>query len=343
MSNDPSPEELVEAVRHSFPKPVRDKRPVHTFGICAKGYFEASEIAKTYSVADHFQGHQVETTVRFSNGLGGADRHDNWSDVRGMATRFHLGQDRATDLIAMTLGEFFVADVKSFMEMTKAGALQTFEPESPWRKIRDLLGLRVPQPNPREGEALSGVKGLTAYANANDKARLGIIEAGEIGVPTSYARATYHAVHTFVVTGPDGGREHVRFTWQPVAGVSKYDLENAPPPEDLDLQQELRDRLAEQGAARFMLMMAIGEAGDHFEDPTRPWPLRRRRVTMGTLHLREAVPETKAREYENMSFNPCRLTPGLELSEDPVLKARKAAYEVSRKIRGGDACPFAGE
>ena len=40
-----------------------------------------------------------------------------------------------------------------------------------------------------------------------------------IGAPESYARASYHAVHTFMVTAPDGVRRPVRFSWQPVAGV----------------------------------------------------------------------------------------------------------------------------
>jgi catalase len=43
---------------------------------------------------------------------------------------------------------------------------------------------------------------------------------------------------------------------------------------------------------------------------------------------------------ERISFNPWRLVPGIEPSNDPILRARKDAYEVSREMRGGTACPF---
>ena len=58
-------------------------------------------------------------SVRFSNGLGGLKQHDGWSDVRGMATRFHLSDERGSDLIATTLGEFFVRNVDDFFEFSR--------------------------------------------------------------------------------------------------------------------------------------------------------------------------------------------------------------------------------
>ena len=103
------------------------------------------------------------------------------------------------------------------------------------------------------------------------------------------------------------------------------------------LRQELEDRL-KRWPARFMLMMTIGEAGDAIDDPTQPWPARRVRVVMGTLTLTD-VPEDQAAAGERISFNPWRLAPGIEPSGDPILHARRDAYEVSREMRGGIACP----
>jgi catalase len=154
----------------------------------------------------------------------------------------------------------------------------------------------------------------------------------------SYARATYHAVHTFVVVAPDGVRRPARFAWQPVAGVLTTDLEATPV--DKYLQQELCGRLAE-GPARFILMMTIGEGGDDFDDPSRPWPPHRARVVMGTLTL-DAIPDDQVANCELLSFNPWRLVPGIEASDDPVLGARRDAYELSRQQRGAPACPFSG-
>ena len=60
---------------------------------------------------------------------------------------------------------------------------------------------------------------------------------------------------------------------------------------------------------------------------------------MGTLTLTNVAVDQKAR-CEQVGFNPCRLHTGIELSDDPILRARREAYEVSRKSRGATACPF---
>ena len=81
---------LVEAIIDNLPEPVPGRRPVHTIGMGVKGEFVASDVARTYCIAEHFNGGPVDVSVRFSNGLGGLEQHDGWSDVRGMAVRFHL-------------------------------------------------------------------------------------------------------------------------------------------------------------------------------------------------------------------------------------------------------------
>ena len=125
-------ERLVDAVISLFGDHKKGTRPVHTLGIGVDGYFEPSDIAPTYCKAEHFQGRRIEALVRFSNGLGSPDRHDGWSDVRGMATRFYLtdkekvtGDDvRATDLIAMTLPEFYTPTVDDFFKFAEAARPQ---------------------------------------------------------------------------------------------------------------------------------------------------------------------------------------------------------------------------
>jgi catalase len=336
MENSSVAERLVKAVISDFPDHKPGTRPVHTIGVGVEGYFAASDVAHTYCVAEHFSGHRVRASVRFSNGSGSPVQHDGWPDARGMATRFHLRNDAATDLIAMTLSEFFVPTVEDFFDFTKASVPQPVQKESPWRKFLDMLQLKLPLPNLMPGQTVAADAGMLGYANRHAFAQLGVSQAASIGAPVSYARATYHAVHTFVVTGADKVRRPVRFSWQPVAGVLTTNPET--PPLDKYLHQELKKRL-DRWPARFMLMMAIGEPGDALDDPTRPWPDKRKRIMMGILTLTK-VAEDQAAACEHISFNPCRLVPGIEVSDDPILRARKDAYEVSRKWRGGAPCPF---
>jgi catalase len=332
------PKELVESIIAAFPDHEDDKRPIHTVGIGVQGYFVASAAARRYCIAEHLQGSKVPVTVRFSNGSGSPHKHDSWSDARGMATRFHLADGMATDLIAMTFREFFTPTPETFMAFFKAARPTPDLRLSPWEKLMQMMQLKHPPRDPPPDRPESGGQGMLNYANAHRFAQLSVFDAQYIGAPLSYARAAYHAIHTFIVTAPDGKRRYVRFTWQPVAGVAKRDPDAA---SDNDyLQEELGERLR-HSPAEFTLQMMVGEAGDAFDDPSKPWPAKRLRVAMGTLKL-TALATHQATAIEKMSFNPGRLLPGIEASDDPILKVRRDAYEVSRKMRGGTGCPFHG-
>ena len=336
MADTSEAERLVQAIINNLPAEVPGRRPVHTIGMGVKAEFVASEVARTYCVAEHFRGHPVPVTVRFSNGLGGPDQHDGWSDVRGMATKFHLADGKEADLIATTLGEFFVRNPKEFFDFADQVKLKPYQRRNPWLKIWDMLQLKQPPRDPYLDETENVNADAVGYANKNRFAQLGVVQEGTIGAPVSYARASYHAVHTFWVTDPKGVRRPVRFSWQPVAGVRN--TPSSAVPTDRYLYQELEDRLR-RWPARFLLMMTIGETGDAFNDPTEPWPARRTRVVMGTLTLIR-VSENQTEDGERISFNPWHLTPGIEPSEDPVLAARRGAYEFSHEERA--KCPFAG-
>ena len=334
-------EQLFESVkRPDGPTPEDKLRPVHTYGIGAYGVFKASTVAKNFCNALHFRGPQIPVTVRFSNGLGCMAQHDSWSDPRGMATRFYLSEkgenEIATDLIAMTLPEYFTPTVDTFLAFAEMAKPTPYRRESSWRKIWDLLNLKIPQPDPNPGEIISPYEGAMAYAGLNDFSKYSIYQVSMIGAPVSYARAAYHAVHTFIVTGQDGTRRWVRFAWTPTVGVLPRDQNEKP--QDHYLAHELRDRLS-KGAVEFCLMMVIGEVGDDFADSSRPWGSQRQRVNMGTLTL-QTVADDQITDCERLSFNPMRLIDGIEASDDPLLLARLQTYEASRTARDGASCPF---
>lgn len=350
-----TPSEVIDILYR--PDGSRERRPVHALGIAVTGFFDPSPVARRYCKAAHFKprhgGHPA--IVRFSNGSGCVDPHDNWSDVRGMATRFTLPSATAetgafTDLIAMTLPQFFTSTADGFRDFAIQAQPELFRADTPWRKFVDMLHLTPPMRNPYPGETISPDKGAMAYADDHDEAKAGVFGAAGIGAPVSYLRAAYHAVHTFFVTGDDGVRRPVRFSWQPVLGVKSlpqsapYDTRPEQDNGDSYLQDELRATLMASGGKdlpRFTLMMMIGEAGDDLADPSRLWPSRRQRVMMGTLSI-EAVVRDPDSQCEQLSFNPGLLTDGIDFSDDPVLKFRVETYKLSSKMRGGAECPFSG-
>ena len=318
-------------------------RPVHTLGTGASGYFVPSQVARNYCIAGHFKdpGKRVPVTVRFSNGSGAAEIHDGWSDLRGMATRFHLGTDAAgdevaADLLGVNLQTFFTPTVGDFLQFAKAAFPQNYSRESPCTKFKQLVRLQQPRPDPNPGEVLSPYPGALTFADANDYAKLPVFQDSTVGAPASFARAAYHAIHTFIVTGDDGVRRWVRFSWMPTVGVLNTDPRQ--PPRNDFLRQELIDRLA-AGPAKFTLMMFIGEGGDNFNSSAEAWSTHRRRIFMGTMTL-DKVADDQVADNERLSYNPCRVVEGIDLSDDPILRARQHVYEVSRKRRGVAACPF---
>ncbi len=310
-------------------------RWAHTHGLGVAGHFVASDVARRYCVAEHFGGQRVAVTVRFSNSSSEAQRHDEWQDIRGMATKFHLGDSVDVDLIAVSLDVFIARTRAEFLGVAKADRPRPVTREHWWQRLIDRLRLELPLVDPPPGQVASGVAGLLAYAGTHRDAQAGVAGAGVQAVPMSWARVKYHAVHTFVVVDPDGVRRHVRFAWQPVAGVCPID-DPLTAPTDF-LSTEMRQRL-EVAPARFELKMTIGDDGDAFDDPTRAWPVTRRVVMMGSLYL-DRVAEDQDLQCERLSYNPMRLTAGIEASGDEILRARGEVYALAAEERGAIGCP----
>lgn len=328
-------EQLYQVLVEDYPDHVAGQRPVHAVGIGVTGYFVPSPVARRFSAAEQFAGPQVPVTVRFANGTGSPRVEDGALDVRGMSTKFHLASGREADLIMITLPVFFADTPETFLGFGRAGRPAPVDPPSRWAKLLDALALRPPPPPPDPEQPTSGAAGVLQYANRHLAARAGTVAALLLVTPASYARAAYHALHTFRITDPEGVVRYARFDWEPVAGVRPVPSGERPP--DDYLQAELRERLA-RGPARFVLRMHLAGQGDELDNPARVWDTTRTRVVMGELFLTEVI-EDQENGCERLSFNPTRVVPGLECSDDPVLVARGAAYEYSCRQRGGSGCP----
>ena len=307
---DPRADEAIEAIeaisgRHP------GHRAVHAKGTLCAGTFTPTPAAAKLSQAAHLASGDVRAHVRFSNGSGNPSAPDyEPREGRGMAVKFYLPDGSTTDVVGITLPAFFVNTVEGFLEFTRARKPdpETGEPDP------DAIGKFIGD-HPESLTAAGAV--LTATP------------------PESYLRCAYNALHAYRFVDGDGGSRYVRYRFEPEEGEASLTEEEAKDRGPDYLQQDLADRLA-RGPATFTLSVQIAEDGDPTDDPTVVWPEERRRVDLGALAVTGLAHDRELGD-DVLVFDPTRVTDGIELSDDPIVRFRSDAYAASVLRRSGVA------
>lgn len=277
-------------------------RRAHARGRCFDATFTPSGQAVPFSTAAHLQHEPVPAIVRFSNTSGDPGTPDAGRAVRGMAVKF---LEPETDLVSLNLPVFMTSTPAKFLALTRL-----------------LTGL----PSGSKERADAVIAFVTAYpesAHAFGAAAL-------IPVPVSYGTARFWAHHAFVWVAPGGKRRFIRYRWEPDAGFQEIAPEQAQAWPVEYLTTELVERLG-RGTVSFTLKVQFAGAGDPTADPTQAWPDDREEIAAGRLEIVRPVPDEEF--WDARVFDPTRLVPGIELSDDPVLAYRKAAYAEGHRRR----------
>ena len=301
-----TPEQALDAINERFGRHA-GHRALHAKGILCTGTFTATPEAARLTRAAHMQGEPVQATVRFSNGSGDPDSPDYAPDVRGMATKLYLPDGSRTDIVAQTAPRFPARTPDGFIEFVRA---MERGPSQLWRLPLFLA---------RHPEALPGLR-----ANAVT-----------LKPPAGYTTCSYYAIHAFRWLDADDSVRHVRYRWVPGEAAEPLSSDEAKSAGRDYLQEEIKARL-ERGPARLALELQIAADGDPVDDPTAPWRDDRETVVGGTLELTglETGRETGG---DVLVFDPTRVTDGIELTDDPILRFRSSAYSVSIERRSGVA------
>jgi catalase len=338
---EPTGKELVEWTETDFPGRTPGTRAAHSVGIGASGTFTPSSVMANFSTAPQFNSGVIDVLARFSNGSGLHREYDLHTDARGLAVKFFRGTDDEADMVAMTLPLFFVrngADFQALSEVSVPVSVRKLRLRW-WQKLLLSLQLKVP-PEAPPGDVTTAIDPahLTQFARDHPEAKSAVAALSGLVDPTSYGRATYHGVHAFRMTGPDGVERPVRYQWEPFLGVRSVTPEQKKTLPNDHLHRDLRQRLA-GGSISFALQIMVGEEGDDPTDPTTPWPVQRTRITGGVLKLDEVVAD-QYDDQERVSYNPTRTVAGFVPYEDDLLiQARGRAYQYSCEQRGGSGCP----
>jgi catalase len=284
-------------------------RPVHAKGIVCAGTFRASADAPGVSRAPHFAGQSVPTIVRFANADGNPDVHDGVPNVRSMAVKFQLADGKSADILANSVEGFIVRTPEELLEFLRA---QLPEPATG-------------RPNP---------DAVPRFLASHPGGRAFVERLMKKPVPASYAQTIYHAEHAFRFTAANGTSRFGRYRFVPEAGEAILSPDDAGKRSPSFLREELEGRLR-TGPVAFRLRLQVAESSDPTDDVTAVWPEGRKEVELGRLEV-SGISPTSAADEQRLIFDPTNRTDGIDLSADPVLLARSAAYSISydRRSKG---------
>jgi catalase len=274
-------------------------RAFHAKGIVVEGSFKASPGAASLSRATLFEGHTIPVTVRFSAGNGMPNVPDGspGANPHGMAIKYHLPGGMDTDMVTNSLKFFPAGTAEDFRDLLQA-----------------IIASPPDAPKPTKLEQF-----FASHPNA-PKA------FGTAATPDSYADEEYHGINAFILVNKAGARQAVRYLLVPERLVHLTPEEAAKQPADF-LSAELGERIAQKPVV-FHLKAQLAEPGDQTKDGSQPWPDDRKVVELGVLTLNKLVPDSLEAQ-KKLLFIPTSLTAGIELSDDPLPRARAASYAVS--------------
>ena len=297
--------QIVDAMR-ALAGPHPGHRPVHAKGLVCSGTFRGSAEATGITRAPHFAGQAIPTVIRFANSNGNPAVHDGVPNVRSMAVKFQLAGDQSADILANSVDGFVARTPEELLEF-----------------------LRAQLPDPATGRP--DPEGVPRFLAGHPAARGFVERLMRKPVPASYAQATYHAEHAFRFTAANGTSRFGRYRFVPQAGEAFLSPDEAGKRSPSFLREELEGRLR-TGPAAFRLMLQLAEAGDPTDDVTALWPETRSTVELGRLDVTGISP-TSAEDERRLIFDPTNRTDGIDLSADPILLARSAAYGISYERR----------
>lgn len=276
----------------------------HAKGVCVVGEFESNGALAPYSTAAVFAAGRTPVVGRLALPGGNPYAADSSVPIRSFALRFDLadGEQWRTGMNAMPV--FPVSNARSFYDMQVATA-----PDPATGKPDPAKAKAFFEAHPETGAFLGWVK--TAKPSA------------------SYATETYRSINAYYLRDAAGQRHAVR--WQVVPEHAETG-DGGPAAGDTDyLAADLSKRLGE-GPLRWHLQMVLAADGDPVDDATKAWPADRKVIDAGTVVISRMVAQGEG-PCRDVNYDPTIVPRGIEVSDDPLLVARSAAYADSYRRR----------
>lgn len=282
-------------------------RKAHPKGECIAGTFTADpESAASITKAAPYNASKPYPVIgRVSMATGNPKIPDTAHAARGLAVRLAPSADEDIDLVMITTPMFGASTAEEFLGL-----------------------LTAITPDPATGKPDKAR--LDAFFSAHPSVTRQMEWGNSHPVGASYVSTNYYGVHAFKFVDKAGKVSLGKIVVKPVGAAETLSDADAKEMGPDYLFPELEKRLAKAPAAMDVFVQ-LGLPGDPSNDPSRPWPEDRKLVHLGRLTIEKTTGQSCASEM----FDPSRISAGVEMSDDPVLPIRSAAYGVSLGQRIG--------
>ncbi|HEX8289088.1 MAG TPA: catalase family peroxidase [Pyrinomonadaceae bacterium] len=280
----------------------KGQRRNHTKGVCALGTFTGLKSGAPYSRSALFSGQPIEVVARFSIAGGDPTVPDTDRGPRGMALEFRLPNGALQHMTMINTPMFFAAMPRTFLDK--------------------MLALK---PDPKTGKPDPAAFKAFMESHPDNMGQANFLAFNN--PPVSYTNESYFGIHTFKFINKDNKITMVRWRFVPQDGERRLsDAELKTRPVNF-LEQQLFERM-KRGAARWDMLITIGEPGDSADDPTILWSKQRKELKVGTLSITSATPQP-AGGCEKINYDPLVIADGIAATNDPVLLFRSLSYGFS--------------
>ncbi|QBR13213.1 catalase [Sphingobacterium sp. CZ-2] len=300
------------------------ERVVHARGSGAHGVFEAKEDLSDITVADFLKKGTVSPVfVRFSTVAGFKGSTDLARDVRGFSVKFYT-QEGNYDLVGNNIPVFFIQDAMNFP---------------------DVIHAVKPEPNKEIPQAASAHDTFWDFISLMpESAHMSLWAMSDRAIPRSLRMIEGFSVHTFKFVNAEGKTTFVKFHWKPRLGVHGVAWNEAQKISGFDAdfhRRDLWDAIEQGNFPQWDLGVQLIPEEDEMKfsfdilDPTKIIPEELVPVKIiGTMTLNRN-PENFFAETEQAAFDPGRLVPGIDFSDDPLLQGRIFSYMDTQNYRLG--------
>ena len=294
---------FLEDTPHNFPAGYRR---VHGKGVCFEGVFRSSGAVAKYSHARVFVQPETKAIGRFSIGNMSPYAADNSTSTVSMAMMLTADNGQQWRMKMNNEPYFATRDAPGFLAMVKATA-----PDP-------VTGKPVPQH-------------LEAFLKDYPEARKYLDADAVKPWASSFAGATFYAIHAYFLLAEDGQRQAMRWWLRPHADFTAWSGKERARASHDALFDEVAQRL-KKAPLHWDMVMQLAAPGDAVDDPSQPWPETRQQIVAGTLEVQRVFDQTDG-VCRDINFDPTLIPAGMALSNDPVLATRAGIYAHSYNSR----------